>query len=370
MTVFAAAPDGEFLISLDTTGGGAFTIPAGGPYDLEGRVRFAQPSPATSQAVVALADGAVLIDPAGLHRNVTLQGNGSAAAAVQFTGGHGMEVDLGSIVENAGAAPMIDIPAGADCSIYFNRYSRAVPTAAEVVTIGAGATLRASFQTDSQSLDDWATGDVTATLSIDYDASYDRTTLSAAPGTVTEDATDTIASLGEALFLSPVDYIVNYAGGASALGAVAGNFSVGCRIAITAPVTIRGVRFAWPNVAPAARTIRCSVWRAAVRMTFVDYALVGPGVYSALFAAPLQITAANLASTASFYYSIWDTSGAHYCQLATDLAWPGTVLGSTTTPYQLSNHIIAQTPHRNYNAGDSAPVNTGFNNHYPSELIF
>src|SRR3990167_2020086 len=69
--IYLAESTGEFTVTLDDSGGGAFAIPSG-TYNLDSRLRLSRPAPAEGQLTVVAADGAVLQNLAGVYRNITL----------------------------------------------------------------------------------------------------------------------------------------------------------------------------------------------------------------------------------------------------------------------------------------------------------
>ncbi len=183
MTSFAES-SGAFYVYLDDAGGGPFTIPVG-TYNLDSRLSFARPAPAVGQLTVAMADGAVLQDLAGVYRNITLQMNPTAAPAISMTNGRGIEFDLNARLENAGTFAGIEVAAGDTVFLGFYRASRATATGAVIADLGAGSTLDATFQTDSQASVNWVTGAALSTLAYRVDNTFSPVTLGAPPATVT-----------------------------------------------------------------------------------------------------------------------------------------------------------------------------------------
>ena len=194
MTSFAES-SGAFYVYLDDAGGGAFNIPAG-TYNLDSRLSFARTAPAVGQLTVVMADGAVLQDPAGVYRNITLQMNPTALPAISMTNGRGIEFDLNARLENAGAVPGIAVGAGNTVFLGFYRASRAVATGAAIANLLAGSTLEATLQVDSQASVNWVTGTPSSTLTYRADSSFNAVTLGAPPGTVTTTRTDSYANIG------------------------------------------------------------------------------------------------------------------------------------------------------------------------------
>lgn len=186
MTAFNAS-DGEFRVSLDDGGAGSFDIPAG-TYDGESRLQLSRSAPAEGQAVIVMADGAVLQDLAGVYRNITLQMNPTAAPALVLTDGRSIEFDVGSILENAGAVAGLEVAAGESVGLRFYRGSRATATSAPIADLTAAtAELRATFQSNSQASTDWVTGIAGTTLVYSPDNTFARPELGTPPATITFD---------------------------------------------------------------------------------------------------------------------------------------------------------------------------------------
>lgn len=315
MEAFAGSP-GEFRVSLDTSGGGAFTIPSG-TYNLESRLQFLQAAPTESQVTVSLDDGAVLQDLAGVYRNVTLELNPTAAPALTLTDGRAIEFDVGAVLDNQGSYAGLEVGAGESVGLEFYRGSRATATSATLVDLAAAtAQLRAVFQGDSQASTNWVSGTAGTTLTYRVDASFATVTLASPPATVTTVKTDNYTGLAglQTLWWSPVDYFVA-SGGAPAL--VAGNFTVGTGFQVSKSLTLLGVRFYWPG-APSV-TIRCKIWDGAgTELASVDVTTSGAGKYSGLFSSA-QTLPVIASLTQRYKVSIWQTTGANFAR------WGGSV---------------------------------------------
>lgn len=182
--IYFAESSGAFRVDLDTTGGGAFTIPTG-TYNLESRLQLSRPAPAEGQVTVTMADGAVLQDLAGVYRNITLQANPTAAPVLELTSGRGIEFDLGAVLENAGSYAALEVAAGETVGLNFYRGSRALATSDVIVDLTAAtATLNATFRDDSQASANWTSGVAGTTLDYRVDASYTPVDLTTPPATV------------------------------------------------------------------------------------------------------------------------------------------------------------------------------------------
>lgn len=307
---------GEFRVSLDTSGGGAFTIPAG-TYDLESRLQLSRPAPAEGQVTVTMADGAVLRNLAGIYRNITLDMNPTAAPALELDHLRSIEFDLGVILRNSGSYAALEVGAGETVGLEFYRSSQA-DAASDVIAdlTAATATLNATFNDASQATVNWVSGVAGTTLNYRVDAAYAPVSLASPPATVTTTKTDTYTALAglQTLWWSPVDYFVA-SGGAPAL--VGGSFTVGTGFQVNQSQVLTGVRFYWPG-APAV-TIRCKLWNAAgVELASVDVVTAGAGKYSGSFATPQTLT--TIASlTTRYKVSIWETSGTSYTR------WGGSI---------------------------------------------
>lgn len=362
MTAFGES-SGEFRVSLDSSGGGSFDIPAG-TYNLESRLQLSRPAPAEGQLTVALADGAVLQDLAGVYRNITLQTNPTAAPALVLTSGRDIEFDVGAILENAGSYAGLEVAAGETVGLRFYRGSRATATSDVIADLTAAtARLNATFYDDSQASTDWVSGVAGTTLDYRVDSSYTDVTLTSPPATVQTTRTDSYTALAgrQTLWWSPVDYFPASGGAPTLTG---GSFTVGIGFQVNAPQVCTGVRFYWPG-APAV-TIRCKLWSpAGAQLATVDVVTSGAGKYSGVFA-----TAQSLAVIASlstrYKVSIWETTGTSYAR------WSGGVAPAIypTLPNHGSQGVFFKT-FAQWAAGDAHPGgdNAGVE-WFPTEPIF
>lgn len=184
-----ADSEGEFRVSLDTSGGGAFTIPAdANPYDLQSRLQLSRPAPAEGQITVTVADGAVLRDLAGVYRNITLSLNPTAAPALELTSGRAIEFDVGAILRNDGSYAGLEVSAGETVGLRFYRDSSVNAASAEVVDLTAAtAALSATFQSNSSATSDWITGVAGTTLTYRADNTFARPELTTPPATIDAD---------------------------------------------------------------------------------------------------------------------------------------------------------------------------------------
>lgn len=198
---------GEFTVWLDSGGGGSFDIPAN-TYDGQGRLVLARTAPAEGQLTVVMADGAVLQDLAAIRRNVTLQGNSTAAAALEVTDGGALELDLGAILENAGTYPMLEIAGNESATLNLYRDSSLNASGAEIVDLlAAGATMTARFEGASTATADWITGNASASLTVQADSSsYSAVSLASAPGSVQLTRTASYANLSGTVVAWETDF--------------------------------------------------------------------------------------------------------------------------------------------------------------------
>lgn len=190
MVAFAES-SGEFRVSLDTSGGGAFNIPVG-TYALDSRLQLSRPAPALGQVTVVMADGAVLQNLAGVFRNITLQTNGTAAAALQLTSGRAIEFDLGAVLQNSGTFAALSVAAAATAALQFYRGSAATATGAPIATVAATGSLTGVFQENSQASTSWATG--AGALAYRADSSFTTPTLASPPAAITATQFDKLSS--------------------------------------------------------------------------------------------------------------------------------------------------------------------------------
>lgn len=360
MTAFGEST-GEFRVSLDTSGGGAFSIPAG-TYDGESRLQLSRPAPAEGQVTVVMADGAVLQDLAGVYRNITLQGNSTAAAALELTSGRDIEFDLGVTLENAGSYPMLEVAAGGTVGLRFYRRSRALATSDVIADLTAAtARLNATFQGDSQASTNWVSGVAGTTLDYRVDASYTPVTLASPPATVTVTPTDLATGLGDInqLWWSWVDYAIACSG---APANFAGSFTVATGFVVTKTLTLSGLRFYRPA---GAATIKCSLWSGAgVSMATVNVAVAAAGVYTATFASPVSLPVVAGTTGVTYYkVSMWENSATNYTK------WTAFPIRSPAYPFQGSKSMF-WTQFGIWGAGDSAPVSVTATEWYPIEPIF
>ena len=342
MTAFAES-SGEFRVSLDATGGGAFTVPAGA-YDLESRLQFSRPAPAEGQLTVSLADGAVLTDLAGVYRNITLELNPTVAPALELTSGRDIEFDVGAILDNQGSYAGLEVAAGETVGLRFYRGSRATATSDVIVDLTAAtARLNATFEGDSQASTNWVSGVAGTTLDYRVDASYTPVTLASPPATTTTTLLDSYTQLSGLGGFSIPDYL----SAAQTFVINAGSWTVGCAFNPTQEVTITGVRFYW--VGAPARTIRCKIWSAAgAVLASVDQVTAGAGLYNGVFATPLVCPIEN---NGSYKASCWDTSATDYTRFA-----------STPIVFPAGQFVNGKLIFRNVNAfaaGDANPTGSG-----------
>lgn len=360
-----ATSEGEFRVSLDTSGGGAFTIPADvSAYDLESRLQLSRAAPAEGQVTVVVEDGAVLRDLAGVYRNITLQLNPTAAPALELTSGRVIEFDVGAVLQNLGSYAGLEVSAGETVGLQFYRASSAAATSAPIANlIAATAALDTRFQSGSQASTNWVQGTAGTTLTYRADASFASVTLASPPATVTTVKTDNYTGLAglQSLWWSPVDYFVA-SGGAPAL--VAGSFTVGTGFQVNAAQTILGVRFYWPG-APAV-TIRCKLWDGAgTELASVDVTTSGAGKYSGFFATP-QTVAVIASLTSRYKVSIWQTTGANFARWGGSVApaiYP--VLPNYGSPYMFWKTFAQFAAGNNHPSGDNTGVEW-----FPVEPIF
>lgn len=100
----------------------------------------------------------------------------------------------------------------------------------------------------------------------------------------------------------------------------AGSYSCGGFIWFMSPGVATGIIFYTAKAG--AHTIRASLFNpAGVRVATVDVACAGPGTYTGTFAAPYEVTEADVQSqtqawNGAFAVQMWETSGAHHTQSA------------------------------------------------------
>jgi len=360
MTAFGDT-DGAFQVSLNTSGGGAFTIPAG-TYALDSRLSLSRPAPAEGQLVVDVADGAILQNLAGVYRNITLRLNPTAAPALELDNGRAIEFDLGVILENQGSYAGLEVAAGETVGLGFYRRSRALATSDVIADLTAAtARLNATFQSDSQASTDWVSGAAGTTLDYRVDASYTPVTLASPPATVATTATDLLTGLGDVNqpWWSWIDYSIACSG---APANFAGSFTVATGFVVTKTLSLTGLRFYRPA---GAATIKCSIWSGAgVSMATVNVAVAAAGIYTATFASPVSLPVIAGTTGVTYYkVSMWENSATNYTK------WTAFPIRSPAYPFQ-GGRSFFWTQLGIWGAGDSAPVSATATEWYPVEPIF
>lgn len=311
---FQAVQAGPFTAYLDGGGGGAFTVPAGS-YELASRMSFARPAESVSAALtVALADGAILRNPAGFYRSIDVQANNTAGNAIELDDGRAVEFDLNCHLIANGTQPAISVPAGQTARVGFYRDSGARVTgggAARIATIGAGATLRADVQASPSSNFTANLWTGTGTLDNRYDASYVPLSEATPPTTMSVTKTDITPNY----VWSPIDFVR----AAAAVVSTAGNFTSGVRFRpMTAGLQCYGIRTFW---AGGAGNLRCKLWSpAGVQMATVDVAVGAASFVTARFAAPVAIPI-TVGAGLTFWHtvSVWDMAATAYTRYAGNL---------------------------------------------------
>jgi hypothetical protein len=358
--IYLTESTGEFTVTLDDSGGGAFAIPSG-TYNLDSRLRLSRPAPAEGQLTVVVADGAVLQNLAGVYRNITLQVNPTAAPALELSNGRAIEFDLGAILENAGSYAALEVAAGETVGLSFYRDSRALATSDVIADLTAAtATLNATFRDNSQASTSWVSGIAGTTLDYRVDAAFTEVTLASPPATVgttqVDNAATTIGNLWPLL-----DFQID----SGSIILTAGNFTNGHRFRPLKNFTITGIRLYWAG-APAV-SLKCSIWNeAGVLQATKTVVTSGIGIYTATFTTPVAaVRTAGQGPTSWWSYGIYETTGANYTRIAATMIGIGIFDGKQL----LSFSYIWDMTTAMFVAGDGRPTGT-VGNTIPSELLF
>ena len=358
--IYLAESTGEFTVTLDDSGGGAFANPSG-TYNLDSRLRLSRPAPAEGQLTVVAADGAVLQNLAGVYRNITLQVAPTAAPALELSNGRTIEFDLGAILENTGSYAALEVAAGETVGLSFYRDSRALATSDVIADLTAAtATLNATFRDNSQASTDWVSGIAGTALTYRVDAAYTTVTLAAQPATLTTTQIDNAATTSGNLW-PLLDFQID----SGSIVLTAGNFTLGHRFRPLKPFTITGIRLYWAG-APAV-SLKCSIWNeAGVLPTTKTVVTSGIGIYTATFTTPVSAVRTAGQGVANWWrYGIYETTGANYTRIANIM----TAIGTFDGKQLLSFSYIWDMTTSMFVAGDGDPTGT-VGNTIPSELLF
>lgn len=141
-----------------------------------------------------------------------------------------------------------------------------------------------------------------------------------------------------------------------------GSYTVGATYVFTRRVTINGIRFAWAG--SASTTVRASLYRFTdgTKLATVDVAVSAGGIYTATFATPHLIAAADVAQYLTC--AIWQTGGSIY-----SLYTGGVGEAGVSAPFSVARSaLIKENPGR-YAAGDASPSSFTAGEYYAVEPV-